>query len=68
MVQLYSKILEYQTRLMRQSSHNWAHRYSRDVFKADDWKSMLSQIKELDFECSRLAGEIGQDELEAGMK
>lgn len=53
---------------MRQSSHNWALRYGRDVFKADDWKSVLSQIKELDFECSRLAGEIGQEELDAGMK
>lgn len=29
---------------------------------------MLSEIKELDFECSRLAGEIGQEELEAAMK
>lgn len=68
MVQLYSKILEYQIRLMRQSFHNGALRYGLDVFKVDDWKSMLSQMKELDFECSRLAREIGQEELEAGMR
>ena len=68
MVQLYSKILEYQIRLMRQSSHNWALRYGRDVFKFDEWKMMLSQIKGLDSTCSQLAEELGQEELEAGLK
>ena len=68
MVQLYSKILEYQIRLMRQSSHNWALRYGRDVFKSDEWKTMLSQIKDLDSVCSQLAEELGQEELEAGFK
>lgn len=68
MVRLYSKILEYQMRLMRQCSHIWALRYGRDVFKVDEWKAMLSQINELDSMCSRLAGELGQEELEGGMK
>ena len=68
MVQLYGKILEYQIRLMRQSSHHWALRYGRDVFKSDEWKTMLSQIEVLDSTCSRLAEELGQEELEAGMK
>ena len=67
-VQLYSKILEYQFCLMRQSSHNWALRYGRDVFKSDEWKKMLSQINDLDSVCSQMAAEIGQEELEAGMK
>ena len=67
-VQLYSKILEYQIRLMRQSSHNWALRYGRDVFKSDEWKTMLSHMKDLDFACSQLAEELGQEELEAGLK
>ena len=68
MVQLYSKILEYQIRLMRQSSHNWALRYGRDVFKSDEWKTMLSQIKDFDSVCSRIGEELGQEELEAGLK
>ena len=68
MVQLYSKILEYQIRLMRQSSHNWALRYGRDVFKSDEWKTMLSQMKDLDSVCSQVAEELGQEELEAGLK
>ena len=68
MIQLYTKVLEYQIRLMRQSYHIWALRYGRDVLKADEWKTMLSQIKELDSICSRLAGELGHEELEAGMK
>ena len=68
LVQLYSKIFEYQICLMRQSSHIWALRYGRDVFKADEWTTMLSEIKNLDSTCSRLAAEIGQEELEAGMK
>lgn len=68
MVQLYSKVLEYEMRLMRQSSHMWALRYGRDVFKADEWKNLLSQIQELDSICSRVAGELGQEELETGMK
>ena len=29
---------------------------------------MLSEMKDLDSTCSRLAAEIGQEELEAGMK
>ena len=68
MVQLYGKILEYQIRLMRQSSHHWALRYGPDVFQSDNWKTMLCQIKDLDSTCSRLAEELGQEELEAGMK
>ena len=68
MVQLYSKILEYQIRFMRQSSHNWALRYGRDVFKSDEWKTMLCQMKDLDSVCSQLAEELGQEELEAGLK
>ena len=68
MVQLYSKILEYQIRLMRQSSHNWALRYGRDIFKSDEWKTMSSQIQDLDSICSRIAEELGQEELEAGKK
>ena len=68
MVQLYGKILEYQIHLMRQSSHHWILRYGRDVFKADEWKTMLCQIEGLDSTCSRLAEELGQEELEAGMK
>ena len=68
MVQLYSKILEYEIRFMRQSSHHWALRYGRDIFKSDEWKRMLSQMKDLDSICSQLAEELGQEELEAGMK
>ena len=68
MVQLYGKILEYQIHLMRQSSHHWALRYGRDVFKSDEWKTMLRQIQDLDSTCSRLAQELGQEELEAGLK
>lgn len=68
MVQLYGKILEYQIHLMRQSSHHWALRYGRDVFKSDEWKTMLRQIEDLDSTCSRLAQELGQEELEAGLK
>ena len=67
-IQLYTKIIEYQIRLMRQSFHGWALRYGRDVFKADDWKTILSQIEKLDTECSRLAGELGQEEVETGMR
>lgn len=68
MVQLYSKILEYQTRLIRQCSHSWALRFGRDVLKSDEWKTVLSQIKESDSICSRIAEELGQEELDAGMK
>ena len=68
MVHLYSKIPEHQIRLMRQCSHSWALRFGRDVLKWDEWKTVLSQIKELDSTCSRIAEELGQEELDAGMK
>ena len=68
MIQLYSKILEYQIRLVHQYTHNRALRYGRDVFKADEWNKMLSEIKTLDSECSQLAEELGQEDLELGVK
>ena len=68
MVQLYKYIYEYQIRLMRQFSNGWAHRYGRDVVKADDWDRLLADIKLLDSDCSTLARELGQEELECGIK
>lgn len=68
MAQLYTKILEYQIRLVHQYSHNSAVRFGRDLVKADDWKTMFSQIQSLDTQCTQIAADLGQDELEAGIK
>ena len=66
-VQLYRKILEYQIRLTRQYSYAWALRFGRDVIKADDWAKMLADLKLVDDDCSRIAGVLGQDELERSL-
>ena len=68
MVQLYTKILEYQIRLVHQNSHKSAVRFGRDLVKADDWKTMFSQIQLLDTQCTQIAADLGQDKLEAGIK
>lgn len=67
-VQLYRLVLEYQIRLIRQYSHSWPLRFGRDVVKADDWATKLDDIKTLDLECSNIARELGQEELESEMR
>ncbi|KAG7007336.1 hypothetical protein G7Y79_00010g028370 [Physcia stellaris] len=68
MIQLYTKILEYQIRLVHHHFHNSAVRFGRDFVKADDWKMMFSQIQSLDTQCTQIAADLGQDELETGIK
>ena len=68
LIQLYCKILQYQIRLLRHTSHGWVFRYGRAVAKVDDWAKMLAEMQTLDSECSSLAQELGQEELEAMVK
>ena len=68
LIQLYKKILQYQIRLLRHTSHGWAVRYGRAVAKVDDWAKMLAEMQTLDSECSCLAQELGQAELETRVK
>ena len=62
-VDLYSKIYEYELCLLRQYSHTWAIRFGRDVVRADDWQKLSTEIQNLDSACSRLSDELGQEEL-----
>ncbi|KAJ5902311.1 hypothetical protein N7495_002839 [Penicillium taxi] len=67
-VELYKTILEFQIRIMRQCSDNWAKRYGRDVFKADDWTSLTSRIKTLELRCTEIAQDLSRERIEKALQ
>ena len=66
-VSLNEKILEFLIRVALQSSRPRASRYGRDVFKFDNWASLLQEINDLDFQCTRLARQITMDRIDQGV-
>lgn len=67
-VELYQTILEFQIRFMRQNSISWAKRYGRDIFKADDWNSLTSQIKVLEAKCTEIAKVLSLERIERALQ
>lgn len=67
-VELYKTILEFQIRLVRQYSDNWAKRYGRDVFKADDWSSLTRRIKSLEGRCTEIAQDLSRERIETALQ
>ncbi|KAJ5416626.1 uncharacterized protein N7487_000176 [Penicillium crustosum] len=67
-VDLYKTILEFQIRLGRQYSDNWARRYGRDVFKADDWTGLTSRIKSLEVRCTEIAQDLSRERIESALQ
>lgn len=67
-VDLYKTILEFQIRLARQYSDNWAKRYGRDVFKADDWTGLTSRIRSLEVRCTEIAQDLSRERIESALK
>ncbi|OQD71732.1 hypothetical protein PENPOL_c001G05426 [Penicillium polonicum] len=67
-VDLYKTILEFQIRLARQYSDNWAKRYGRDVFKADDWTGLTSRIKRLEVRCTEVAQDLSRERIETALQ
>lgn len=63
-VKLYSTILEFQIRAVRQFSKSWLEQYGRDVFRTNDWKALTTKIQELDAKCTRLAQALNFDKLD----
>ncbi|KAJ5903859.1 hypothetical protein N7504_006242 [Penicillium tannophilum] len=67
-VELYKTILEFQIRLVRQHSDNWAKRYGRDIFKTDDWTNLTSQIKILEARCTEIAQDLSRERIEVALQ
>ncbi|KAJ5806268.1 uncharacterized protein N7503_003870 [Penicillium pulvis] len=67
-VDLYKTILEFQIRLVRQHSNNWAKQYGRDIFKADDWTSLTSQVKTLEAKCTEIAQDLSRERIERALQ
>lgn len=67
-VDLYRTILEFQIRLTRQYSDNWAKRYGRDVFKADDWTGLTSRIRGLEIRCTEIAQDLSRERVESALQ
>ncbi|KAJ5197517.1 hypothetical protein N7449_007996 [Penicillium cf. viridicatum] len=67
-VELYKTILEFQIRLVRQHSDNWAKCYGRDIFKADDWTGLTSRIKSLEVRCTEIAQDLSRERIESALQ
>lgn len=55
---LYTQIIDYQATLLVHMYRNPPRRWVKNVFKAGDWENRIKRIKELDFECEQLTGDI----------
>ena len=66
--ELYSKILTYQARVVCQLPRNALVRYGRDVLKADDWSTMLAEIKITESNCSAISDVFSTAKVDAAWK
>ena len=62
---LYSQILIYQARVVCQLPRNALVRYGRDVLKADDWSTMLAEIKATELDCGAISDVINAEKVNA---
>ncbi|KAF7908887.1 uncharacterized protein EAE98_012445 [Botrytis deweyae] len=60
-LQLYTKILLYEARVIVQFSGKFVIRHLRDTFKLNDWKNMFNEINKLDLQCEVLIHAIDRD-------
>lgn len=65
---LYSQILAYQARVVCQLPRTALVRYGRDVLKADDWSTMLAEIKTTESNCSAISDVVGSERVDAAWK
>lgn len=62
---LYSQILAYQARVVCQLPRNTLVRYGRDVLKADDWSTMLAEIKATELDCGAISDVVNAEKVNA---
>ena len=62
---LYSQILAYQARVVCQLPRNGLLRYGRDVLKADDWSTMLAEIKATELDCGAICDVVNAEKVNA---
>ena len=62
---LYSQVLAYQARVVCQLPRNALVRYGRDVLKADDWSTMLAEIKATELDCGATSEVINAEKVDA---
>lgn len=65
---LYSQILAYQARVVCQLPRNALVRYGRDVLKADDWSTMLAEIKTTESSCSAISDVVSTEKIDASWR
>ncbi|KAF5870288.1 putative sex-determining protein fem-1 protein [Botrytis fragariae] len=60
-IQLYTKILLYEARVIAQFCGNSVTGYFRDALKLNDWTTMFKKMNELDYQCGDLIYAIDRD-------
>ena len=65
---LYSLILAYQARVVCQMVRPGIVRYARNVVKADDWATLLEEIKQADSLCARSFAVLDSSRLQQGLE
>ena len=65
---LYSHILCYEARVVCQMVRPTLLRYGRDVFKVDDWSTLINEVKASEAACTLISQVIDSETLEAALK
>ncbi|KAF9873361.1 ankyrin repeat protein [Colletotrichum karsti] len=63
LVNLYSKILEFQARALCYVQRGRANQFFRDTFRGDVWKTLIADIKDLDNHCRAFANLVTNDRI-----
>ena len=63
LLKIYTLILEYEARSIVHLTRSRIQRATLDTFKVNDWKSLLSKIKDSDLTCSRLSHALESERL-----
>ena len=65
---LYSQVLGYQAQVVCQLRRSTLVRFGRDVFKADDWATQLTEIKQSETACQYTSHVVHAERLDTALK
>ena len=65
LTKLYSRILNYQARVICQMRRHTLIRNGRDIFKLDGWSTLLDDIKKAEAACTEISQVVSSEKLEA---
>ena len=68
LTKLYTQILKYQAQVVCQMRRHTFIRNGRDIFKLDDWSTLLDDIKKAEAACTGISQVVSSEKLEATLE